>query len=221
MGEESFLVPSYTIFFMGCTFCCQYCQNWTISQWHEGGRVISVKEISGMIDENSGCRNVNFVGGEPTPCLPFILESLQYVELEIPVVWNSNFYMSEKSMELLRGVVDVYLSDWKYGNDECAERLSKVKNYWSVIKRNHDLAFKDSELVIRHLILPNHFECCSKPILEYISETYGDRVVVNLMTQYRPEWRAREHEDINKLPSREDLEKVWSLAERLGLNWIK
>ena len=71
-----------------------------------------------IIDSHKHCRNVNFVGGDPTPYLPFILKTMKYVKANIPVVWNSNFYMSEKSMNLLKNFVDVYLSDWKYWSDK-------------------------------------------------------------------------------------------------------
>jgi uncharacterized Fe-S radical SAM superfamily protein PflX len=91
--------------------------------------------------------------------------------------------MSEISMDILKNIMDVYLTDWKYWNNECAERLSKVKNYLEIIRRNHDLAFKDSKMVIRHLVLPNHFECCTKNILKYISDNYGEKVIVNIMDQ--------------------------------------
>lgn len=217
-GEEPFFVPSYTIFFMGCTFHCQFCQNYTISQWYESGIDKTVEQLAEMID-NSGCRNVNFVGGEPTPQLPFILECLQFVKSNIPTVWNSNFYMSEKSMELLSGVIDVYLSDWKYW-DKCAERLSKVENYLEIAKRNHDLAFKDSELVIRHLVLPNHFECCTQKILKYIAENYGEKVIVNIMDQYRPEWKAHLYHEISRMLRRKEFSKAVKCAKDLGLNFI-
>jgi len=221
VGEEPMLVPSFTIFFMGCTFHCQFCQNWSISQWFENGRIISVKEIAEMIEEHKDCRNVNFVGGEPTPQLPFILDALQSVKINIPTVWNSNFYMSLKSMNLLKNVIDVYLSDWKYWDNKCAERLSKVRNYLGIVKRNHDLAFKDSEVIIRHLVLLNHFECCTKLILNYIAENYREKVIVNIMPQYHPQFKAHRYPDIANHPKREDLEKAWKLAEDLGLNWIK
>lgn len=221
LGEEPMLVPSFTIFFMGCNSHCQFCQNWGISQWFERGNIITVKEIAKMIDDNKDCRNVNFVGGEPTPQLPFILDALQYVKSNIPTVWNSNFYMSLNSMNLLKGVIDVYLPDWKYWDNKCAERLSKLQNYLEIIRRNHDLAFKDSEMIIRHLVLPNHFECCTKPILNYIAENYGEKVIVNIMGQYKPEYKAREYTDISRFPTQEELEKAWKLAEELGLNWIK
>ncbi|MEM5778183.1 MAG: radical SAM protein [Candidatus Aenigmatarchaeota archaeon] len=220
LGEEPMISPSFTIFFMGCNFHCAFCQNWSISQWFEKGYEISIKEIAEMIDKHSFCRNVNFVGGEPTPHLPFILDSLQFVKSNIPVVWNSNFYMSLKSMSLLKNVVDVYLSDWKYWDNKCAEILSKVKNYLEIIKRNHNLAFKDSEMIIRHLVLPNHFKCCTKPILNYIAENYGEKVIVNLMDQYRPQWKAYLYPDINKSLDEKEFQSSVKYAKELGLNFI-
>jgi len=220
LGEEYFFVPSLTIFFISCTFSCQYCQNWTISQRIEKGQHMTEQELAQVISERKNCKNVNFVGGEPTPHLPMILKTLKFVNSSLPVMWNSNFYMSEKSMDLLRGVVDVYLSDFKYGNDRCAERLSKVKNYTEIIKRNHLLAFKNSEMVIRHLVLPNHAECCSIPVLNFIKENFRDRVVVNIMDQYHPQYITMNYPEINRRISDEEFEMVVKHAERLGLNFI-
>lgn len=219
-GEEPFFIPSFTIFFMGCSFHCQFCQNYAISQLYESGHFITIKELAEIIDENSWCRNVNFVGGEPTPYLPLIFDCLQHVKSNIPTVWNSNFYMSEISMGILKDIIDVYLSDWKYWNNECAERLSKVENYLEIIRRNHDLAFKDSEMVIRHLVLPNHFECCTKNILKYISDNYGEKVIVNIMDQYRPVWKAHLYPDISRNLTGMDFKKAVNYAEDLGLNFI-
>lgn len=220
LGEEQFLVPSFTVFFWSCTFQCQFCQNWRLSQRFEQPMRMTERELAGIIDRHAYCRNVNFVGGDPTPQLPFILKTLSLMECELPVVWNSNFYLSEKAMRLLKGLVDVYLPDFKYGNDECAERLSKVKDYMRITTRNHLLAFKDAELVIRHLVMPNHVECCSKPILEWVAEHLGDRVIVNIMDQYRPAWKASQYEDINRSITREEFNDVVSHAEDLGLNYI-
>lgn len=219
-GEEKFITPSFTIFFWSCTFTCQYCQNWTISQRIEPGIIADEKELAKQVDQHSNCRNVNFVGGSPTPHLPFILKIIKNIKSNIPVIWNSNFYMSEKSMNLLKGLVDVYLSDWKYWSNDCALRLSKASNYLEIIKRNHNLAFKDAELVIRHLVLPNHFECCTKPILKYIAKTFRDNVIVNIMDQYRPHYKASEYPDINKSITKEEFNKVIKLAKKLDLNFV-
>jgi putative pyruvate formate lyase activating enzyme len=221
-GEEYFFVPSFTVFFNSCTFACQFCQNWEISQIEDAPRysLVEERDLARLIDRHAYCRNVNFVGGDPTPYLPFILETLSHVTADIPVVWNSNFYMSEISMELLAGVVDVYLSDFKYGNDACARRLSDAENYSAVIRRNHRLAAADAELVIRHLILPNHLECCTKPVLAFIAENLGNRVVVNLMDQYRPCYRAGEFAEINRRITADELESAIDYASERGLNFI-
>ena len=84
IGEEFFLIPSFTIFFMSCTFSCQYCQNWTISQRKEKGKEYKTEELAKMIDKHANCKNVNFVGGDPVPCLPFILKTLRFVKSDIP-----------------------------------------------------------------------------------------------------------------------------------------
>ena len=225
-GEESFLVPSHTIFFMGCNLSCVYCQNYTISRWMELGIRVSEEELADAIitRKEQGARNVNFVGGEPTPYLPFILKVLQILKerkVSTPVIWNSNFYMSRKAMNLLKGLVDLYLPDFKYGNDECALRLSKVRNYFATVTRNLKEAATDADVCIRHLVLPNHFECCTKPILEWIaSNISGENVVVNIMPQYRPEWKAHEYEEISRPLKLEEWEKAVSYAEELGLNVV-
>ncbi len=217
-GEESFFVPSYTIFFSGCNFKCVFCQNWIISQKREG-QDISVEELSRIMLKANSFKNLNLVGGSPAPFFPWILDALQKTELKVPVVWNSNFFMSEKSMDLLNRVIDVYLSDWKYGNNVCAEKFSAVKNYWGIISRNHKTAFSQTDLVIRHLVLPNHFECCTKKILQEISSSFGEKVVVNLMDQFRPEYKAREY-GLNRMLSQEEFQEAVSFSEKLGLNFI-
>lgn len=220
-GEEYFLVPSFTVFFWGCNFSCQYCQNWEVSQRIEKPTKISEARLAAIIDKHTKeCKNVNFVGGEPTPQLPFIIKVLSNVKSDIPVVWNSNFYMSNKAIDLLWGLVDVYLSDFKYGNDRCAERLSKVKNYTNVAKRNHFLAAQDSEMVIRHLMLPGHLECCTKPVLEWIADNLKDKVVVNIMDQYRPCWKAFEYSEITRYLKPEELALAVDYAKKLKLNFI-
>lgn len=222
MGEEPHISPSHTIFFMGCNFHCQYCQNWTISQQYETGTEIPPETIAQSIREmkERGARNVNWVGGSPTPNLLFILESLKMCGANQANVWNSNFYMSEKCMQLLDGVVDMYLSDFKYGNNACAERLSKVSGYFDICSRNHLFATKQAEITIRHLVLPNHIECCTEPLLKWIAKNLRKQAIVNLMDQYRPEFKAMEHNDINRRLERGEFQETVNYAKRLKLNYI-
>ncbi|KUK72297.1 MULTISPECIES: radical SAM protein [unclassified Methanobacterium] len=217
VGEEPPLVPSHTIFFTGCNFQCVYCQNWDISQ-RTRGIPLSEEELAGVIEKRrrEGSRNVNFVGGDPTPNLPYILRTMRRVRENIPVVWNSNMYLSQYAMHLLDGFVDLYLTDFKYGNDACAQRLSGIPNYMETVGRNHKLAQKSGDMIIRHLVLPNHVECCSKPLLDWISRNLGLDVVLNIMGQYHPVYHAPEYGEISRALIRSELVEVINYAQDLG-----
>lgn len=220
MGEEPDLVPSYTIFFAGCTLDCVYCQNWDISTRPLSGRVVGPGELAEMIERRcghgEGARNVNWVGGDPSSNLLHILSALNECDCNIPQVWNSNMYLTEESMALLEGVVDVYLTDFKYGNDACALKLSNAPDYMRVITRNHLIARSNAEMMIRHLVLPGHIDCCTKPVLSWIASNLKD-VKVNVMAQYRPEHEAWKHAELSRRPTSSEYEEAVSFAQYLGL----
>jgi putative pyruvate formate lyase activating enzyme len=156
------------------------------------------------------------VGGDPNPHILYILKTISLIRENIPVIWNSNFYASQEAMYLLDGVVDLYLSDFKYGNDECAMRLSGISNYWNVVTRNHKIAFESGDMIIRHLLLPGHVECCTFPILDWIYENLGKGVVLNIMDQYRPLYRAFNHNDISGFLQRQEYVEAVDYARKLG-----
>lgn len=219
MGEEPELVPSGTIFTLGCTMRCHHCQNWSISQWMEQGEVYTPEKLAEEVKElrERGCRNANLVGGEPTPWLEQWLETFRNVQVNIPVVWNSNSYYSEETAKLLAGFVDVYLLDFKYGNNECAEKISDAPNYWEACTRNHLYGKKYGEPIIRILVLPNHLECCTKPILNWIAENLGKETRTNVMFQYRPEWRAHEIPELQRRLTEHEKRRAVQLAEKARL----
>lgn len=219
MGEEPELVPSGTIFTMGCTMQCKHCQNWTISQWIEKGEKYTPEKLAEEVEalRSSGCRNANLVGGEPTPWLEQWLQTFKHVNVNIPVVWNSNTYYSPETAQLLAGFADIYLLDFKYGPGDCAERISEAPNYWKVCTQNHLTAKKHGELIIRVLVLPNHLECCTKPILNWIAQNLGKETRVNVMFQYRPEWRAYEIPELRRRLTRDEMDKAVKLAKDAGL----
>jgi len=231
MGEEPPLVPSYTVFFAGCTFECVFCQNYDISTNPRAGIHLEPEVMADRIERRafptgkgdvhlSGrARNVNWVGGEPTPNIPYILRVLGLCNCDLSQIWNSNMYLSRESMDLLDGVMDIYLTDFKYGNDDCALRLSNAPRYWEVITRNHILAVDQGEVIVRHLVMPNHLECCTFPILEWLSENLGG-AVVNVMAQYRPMHRAMEHEDIAVPLRMEEYLRAKERALEVGLRLI-
>jgi putative pyruvate formate lyase activating enzyme len=219
MGEEPELVPSGTIFTMGCTMRCKHCQNYTISQWMEVGEIYKPERLAGEVERlrANGCRNANLVGGEPTPWLQQWLETFRHVRASVPIVWNSNSYYSPETAQLLAGFADVYLLDFKYGPNECAARISDAPDYWTICASNHLEAKKYGELIVRVLVLPNHLECCTKPILDWIAKNLGTETRVNLMFQYRPEWRAYDVPGLSRRLARDETEKTAQLAKAAGL----
>lgn len=218
-GEEPELVPSGTVFTCGCTMRCIHCQNYDISQWFTPGQPVSpsqmVRIVSKLRDE--GCRNLNMVGGDPTPNTWLWMETMRQVDVNIPTVWNSNSYYSDETSRLLAGFSDLYLLDFKYGNNRCAEAISDAPGYWDACTRNHLAAKRFGELVIRVLVLPGHNECCTRPILEWISGNLGPWTRVNLMFQYRPEWRASERPELRRRLTREETDEALKIAREAGL----
>ena len=233
MGEEAPLVPSGTIFYGGCNLKCRFCQNYDISQvYPRHGIKFNSRSLAKIQEElrRTGARNINHVGGDPTPHLPFILESFRYLEVNVPQLWNSNMYLTTESMELLKDVIDIWLPDFKYGNDECAKRLSLVPRYFEVVTRNLEIAYRNGDMIIRHLVLPNHIDCCTKPILEWIAK-HIPKAIVNIMDQYRPEHivarQPEKYPDIARRPTHKEINRTYKIAKELGFTvnvtdlWIK
>jgi putative pyruvate formate lyase activating enzyme len=221
MGEEPELVPSHTIFFSGCTFHCAYCQNWDIAMHPRSGFAAEPAMLAAVLQEglSQGSRNANFVGGNPDPNLHTILETVKLVGEQgrfLPMVWNSNMYTSSEAMELLTGVMDVYLGDFRYGNDECAEELSDVEDYSEVVRRNFAVAWDTAEVMVRHLVLPGHLECCTRPIMEWVRDNMPG-AYFNLMFQYRPEYRAGLHPEIDRRLTQQEREAALAMLSDYGL----
>ena len=222
MGEEPELVPSHTIFFSGCNLACAYCQNWDIAMQPGSGPAADPRELALALEEGvgQGSRNANFVGGDPDPHLHTVLAIVGRLGEKargLPMVWNSNMYTSREAMDLLEGVMDVWLADFRYGNDGCASRLSEVEGYFAVVSRNFLLARERGEVMLRQLVLPGHLECCTFPIMRWVAANMPE-VYFNLMFQYRPEYRATLHPGMDRRLTPEERREARRMAENLGLN---
>jgi len=226
-GEEAPLIPSGTIFFQGCNFGCVFCQNYDISQsWKNKKKIedvaqkVGVKQLAALAHRlvEKGAININYVGGDPIPNIHTIVGSLQYQTSNITQLWNSNFFLTDKSLSLILDLMDFWLPDWKYGNNECGKKFSGIDNYFDVIARNHKRIHDEGsgEIIIRHLIMPNHIECCSKPILDYVAKELPN-VVVNLMKQFRPEYLSHNYKEINRRPLMGEIHEVKNYADDLGI----
>ncbi|MBO3755270.1 MAG: radical SAM protein [Candidatus Brockarchaeota archaeon] len=225
-GEEAPLIGeggSGTIFFAGCNFGpCVFCQNWDISSDPENGGEVNPRTLA-LISKSlkmEKAANINYVGGDPTPNLHTILASLKYLDVNVPQLWNSNMYCSTETMKLLAELIDIWLPDFKYGNNDCAKRLSRVENYFETVSRNHRIASENGDMIIRHLVLPNHLDCCTKPVLKWISEN-TPRALVNIMGQYHPDYLVARnpgmYPDISRRPSSSEMQEAYDYARKLKI----
>lgn len=145
----------------------------------------------------------------------------------VPQLWNSNFFMTMETMKILRCLMDVWLPDFKFGPGKCALNISRTPWYWETVTNNLKLVHEWNEnMVIRHLIMPNHVECCTKPVLEWIADNMPE-VPVNIMDQYYPDNlcdprspKYREsYKEIARVPTNEEIIESYRYAKQLGLNF--
>ncbi|MDP2911461.1 MAG: radical SAM protein [Candidatus Omnitrophota bacterium] len=190
---------SGTIFFTHCSLRCVFCQNHPISQSGQG-REISIEELAGMmLDlEGQGCHNINFV--TPTHYMPQAIEAFLAAKekgLKIPLVYNCGGYEAMEALEILDGVIDIYMPDMKYSNDAQAERYSNAPDYFEVNKKAVKEMYRQvgdlkiekgiakKGLLIRHLVLPDNL-AGSQEIFKFIASELSRETYVNIMAQYYP-----------------------------------
>jgi len=205
-GEEPELVGrngSGTIFISHCNLACAFCQNYEISQCGNGNEVTAGELAVMMLSlQRQGCHNINIV--TPSHVVPQFLESLDIAAaqgLHIPLVYNSGGYDSVETLQLLDGVVDIYMPDAKYGRDEIALALSHAPDYVPVMKsaleemhrQVGDLVVENGiavrGMIIRHLVLPDNLGD-SGTVMRFIAEEISRDSYVNIMAQYRPAWHV-------------------------------
>jgi len=234
-GEEAPLVGRHgsgTIFFTYCNLRCVFCQNYTISQLGEGSTVDSEELAKMMLSlQAKGCHNINLVS--PTHVVPFILEALELAAsrgLNLPLVYNTGGYDSVETLELLDGVVDIYMPDMKYSDARTAEQLSGIKEYPQVnraaIKEMHrqvgDLQLDASGvahrgLLVRHLVLPNRLAGTEAAVL-FLAQEVSTNTYLNIMAQYHPCYKAFDIPQLARSVSRQEFSEAIDLAYQQGLS---
>ncbi len=199
---------SGAVFFTHCPLGCVYCQNRDISRRSCSGTVYTVSGLAEVFLslQRDGAYNINLVS--PTQYTPQIIEAVRLAKadgLTLPVVWNTGGYELPETVELLRGTVDVFLTDFKYASHETAKLYSAAEDYPEIASQSlakmHELTgtceFDDAGmmtrgLIVRHLILPGH-RADSVAVLRKIAETVPvENIRLSLMAQYTPEFLPRE-----------------------------
>lgn len=224
-----------TIFFSGCNFSCIFCQNYEISQ-KEFGKEISVDRLSEIMleQQSKGVHNINLV--TPTPYVPSIIEAVKMAKekgLTIPIVYNTNGYETVETIKMLDGIVDVYLPDLKYFDDEVAIKYSRSNHYFDtasnaileMIKQVGMPQFDEEGIIkkgviIRHLILPGNV-LQTKKILNWIKENLGDEIYISIMAQYFPTYKAKEDDVINRKITQKEYDMVVDLISDFKNGYIQ
>ena len=222
---------SGTIFFSRCNLRCVYCQNADISQMGYGQQVDSETLGDIMVKlQRMGCHNINLVS--PSHVIPQILAAVKVAAengLRIPLVYNTGGYDSIEMLELLNGVIDIYMPDMKYGDEAIAQKYSLVKDYpetnqKTVLEMHQQVGdlvvdkkgIAQRGLLVRHLVLPNDL-ASSEVVLRFIAENISGNTYVNIMDQYHPAYRAMEFPDISRRITPDEFYQVLEMARKLGL----
>jgi len=234
LGEEPFLVGkrgSGTVFFSHCNLHCCYCQNFEISALGRGEIITEDKLIETMFSlKEKGAVNINFVS--PTSysemLIPVIVKAKQ-MGLNLPIVWNTNSYESVETLKQLEGLVDIYLADFRYWNNENGVKYSGIKNYQEVassaikemfrqtgrLKLDDGLAWMGT--LIRILVLPNNLTGTTE-ILEWIADNLGTHISISLMSQYYPTYKSKDFPELNRTLTEAEYDETIATLERLGFD---
>jgi len=234
-GEEISLVGQHgsgTIFFSNCNLRCIFCQNWPIS--HEGqGKEYEDEELAEMMLklQQIGCHNINLV--TPTHVMPNILNATRMAlkkGLRVPLVYNTSGYERLEILKILDGVVDIYMPDMKYMDpDQAAKYSAGASDYpeltkKAIIEMNRQVGVFHTDkqgialrgVIIRHLVMPNRVAGTEK-FVKWVAQALPKSTYVNIMPQYRVEYKAYEHPEIARGITVQEFLEAMEWAEKNGL----
>jgi len=221
VSDELELIPTFAVTLSGCDLRCDFCITGA-SSWNPragtgfDARAMAVKAEAAL---QNGARTIMVLGGEPTIHLPAALEFVSLLPETARLIWKTNAHGSAPARELLDGMFDVWLADFKFGNDACALRLAKVLDYVRGVRENLLWADEHSQLIVRHLLMPGHVECCWQPVAEWLAENLPG-VKVNLRSGFWPAWQAARHPELRRTVSGPESARAVDLAQSLGLNLV-
>lgn len=221
---------SGAIFFSHCNLKCIFCQNYEISTNNIGKEITIDKFSDIMINlQNKGALNINLV--TPTMYIPLIKKGIIKAKekgLNIPIIYNTSGYENVEALKILDGLIDVYLPDFKYYNDNLAYKYSNIKNYKETVKNAIDEMYRQTGkitfdkngiikkgVIVRHLMLPN-MEDDSKKIIEYLYKKYKDNIFLSIMNQYTV-IKPLKYKELNKTIEKKVYDDVINYAYDLGI----
>jgi len=222
VSDELELIPTFAVALSGCDLRCDFCitgrSSWNARDGDNfDARTMAARAVQALDD---GAQTVMVLGGEPTIHLPVVLEFVAELPTTARLIWKTNAHGSAEARELLEGMFDVWLADFKFGSDDCAARLARVPDYVRVVKENLLWANEHSELIVRHLLMPGHVDCCWRPVAEWLA-TELPGVKVNLGAGFWPAWHTARHAELRGTVSRVETERALRVAQVCDLNLAK
>jgi len=221
VSDELELIPTFAVALSGCDLRCDFCITGGPSWNPRLGESLRLDRLAEQAKAAlaRGARTVMILGGEPTVHLPTALEIVAALPEDAKLVWKTNAHGSAQARELIDGMFDVWLADYKFGNDDCAQRLAKVPDYVRVVRENLLWANGHSELIVRHLLMPGHVDCCWRPVAEWLAANLP-AVKVNLRSGFWPAWFAGRHPELRRTTSQLETAQARQIAADLRLNLI-
>jgi putative pyruvate formate lyase activating enzyme len=224
IAEESPINPSLLISLAGCGLRCRYCQQWELLEPASvDGETLDDKIWDKL--PTAGAKTLSFIGGNPDESIHTVLRFLGASPLNwnLPVVWNCHGYGTDETIALLDGIIDVYIPDFKYGNDDCGTKLSQAKDYPSTVKMAiSKMLSQKVPVIVRILVMPGHFECCHFPILDYLAGLNSELLFVSVRHQYCPDWKiSPEDGEMWRRATQEEVTSVITKALSYGISLIE
>jgi putative pyruvate formate lyase activating enzyme len=221
VADELALIPTFAVALSGCDLRCDFCVTGAASWNSRAGQGLAGAAMAANARAalQSGARTIMVLGGEPTIHLPAVLAWVAQLPSEAPLIWKTNAHGSVQARDLLDGLFDYWLADFKFGNDACAWRLSHTTDYLRVVQDNLRWAHGHSHLIVRHLLMPGHVACCWRPIAEWLAANLPG-VEVSLRHAFWPAWRAHRHPELGLPLSAAEARQAGEIAHACGLHLI-
>lgn len=222
---------SGTVFFSGCTLRCVYCQNYDIARARSGKAISKERLVEIFLElQKKGAANINLV--TPTHYTEQIIWAVLDAKnrgLIVPIVYNCSGYEKVETLKMLDGIVDIYLTDFKYMDKSIAERYSRASDYpeaakdalAEMVRQTGEAEFDENGMmkkgvIVRHLLLPGYLDN-AKAVVKYVHETYGDMVFLSLMNQYTPLPQVKDFPEIDRKVTEEEYEELVDYAIEIGV----
>ncbi|HWH71099.1 MAG TPA: radical SAM protein [Candidatus Sulfotelmatobacter sp.] len=221
VADELELIPTFAVALSGCDLRCDFCLTGQSSWNPKAGQVWDAAGMAAQAARalEQGARTVMLLGGEPTIHLPAALAFVAAMPVTAKLVWKTNAHCSVQARQWLDGLFDVWVADFKFGNNACAQRLARIADYVPLLQDNLRWAWHHTGLIVRHLLLPGHGECCWRPIAEWLAAELP-AVKVSLRSGFWPAWHAARHPELRQTIPGAESERALQLAHALGLNLV-